>query len=227
MTESALGPSTRVPGSVQKRTQANVETSSPKASFLKTADSRVSRHQQYTAGKEHTPRKYHFFSDYLKDYDPALPKYLSPVSKDVKREILETNYRHTGDEDPFKSKYTSIAASRPATERSIDKRDRLRAEPEYVSKRHSPGVTPDRAAEGSYKAYNESKDQKVRSTRKDEIRSKLSKLSEKLYSPIKTSNYTNDTSRIEIPDTSTIGTTETKEIKLNTRREPSVSFLTG
>jgi len=224
LTESALAATTRIPGSVQKRTHATTEASSPKASFLRTAESRVSRHLG-TAGKEYTPRRIHFYSDYLKDYDPtpAMPKYLSPVSKELKREILETNYRHTGDEDPFRTKLTSGIGVRPATERSVDKRDKVRGESDYVSKRLSPGVTPDRAAEGSYKGYNDSKEHKVRSIRKDEIRSKLSKLSEKLYSPIKSNQQ--DTSRIDLPDTSAITSLEPRDIK--TRREPSVSFLTG
>lgn len=197
--------------------------------------------RQNTSGK-----KYIFFSEYLKDYDPSLPKYQSPLPKegpsrdlrdkrasvDDVRKILSPDQTGTKLIDSFREhernreklrlsdfdgRNTDASNILKTTENPRSDRDDL----DSFGRRHSPSRLPDRLGEGSHKSNPEDVHKKVRDYRKEEIRSKLNKLSEKLYSPMKSSATAVDLHKYEKIDDNL--SFDTKDYKAG-RREITSSF---
>jgi len=195
-------------------------------------------------------KKYIFFSEYLKDYDPSAPsKFQSPGSKDVgqrdirdKRASVDDARRFLSPEhhqptklidsfrehernreklrlSDFDPRPTDTSAAIKTTENQRSDRD----DRDSFRKRTQDYI-PDRLGEGSHKSNPDEIHKKVRDFKKEEIRAKLNKLSEKLYSPMKSSATAVDLHRVDKLDDAP--SFENKESRLG-RKEISTSYVQG
>jgi len=147
---------------------------------------------QRKSSRKTTPKKYYFFSDYLSDYNPSTSEYKSP---------LASNFRPGFPERPVLDSTTAQSSNRshgPSSARkeyipTIDQRELITKTPDtsitenYTYKNWRAQATPHREKSKSpIRENGEAIERRLKENRKEEIKDRLSKLSEKLYSPLKT-----------------------------------------
>lgn len=162
-------------------------------------------HSPARKGRKTTPKKYYFFSDYLKDYNPTTNDNRSPVRNDFRPISPERAY------EPIRLE----ASSQLRASQYVKKEYTLSAEKRNLRAR-TPEATILTTGDNSYRAYrtnlspkeipsspdrnDEEKDKIRREGKKDEIRYRLSQLSEKLYSPLKSTGKISERKRSGLVD---------------------------
>jgi len=184
-----------------KRTPRDVEVVSPKIGIGKksyeiTKPSVESENGQTGIIRPNTPKKNVFYSDYLKDYNPKSIDFKSPKAGALKKEIIERTARS----------YNSISFVNPLSSRQINKLDKsrnsilddktlhshrleqietpkptIRARTSHIKE---VKASPERSVENK-KLINDDPERRVRDMKKDDLRNRMSKLSEQFFSPIK------------------------------------------
>ncbi len=148
--------------------------------------------------KPNTPKKATFYSDYLRDYNPRNVDFRSPIagSKKETTERPGRSYSGTSLLNQFSSK------QQPAAKTENTSRTQFTEERSYYSTRpepletHKDDIRP-RAEEkkevraspvrdtDNVKSYIDETDRRARDMKKEDIRTRLSKLNEQFLSPIK------------------------------------------
>ena len=199
LTESALGPSKDLSASYRRNNHD--DNASPKVRFNTTESSRQAKGT--TSGKKRrTPKKYVFFSEYLKDYNPALSQgasFLSPVSHQTQYEINERKFS-TSALDRSKVDTTRTSPRLRASPRKVDYLQPP-SNP-YAGSSFGAGTTYARPSASPNRDSHRSNDsvREKKNRTKDDIRKKLSSLSGKLYSPMKSPSGGLDTSKDNFED---------------------------
>ena len=143
------------------------------------------------SNRKTTPKKYYFFSDYLKDFNPGLDEYKSPSAAEYKSVFQEKPLGSTTYESAAYSKGVSHERKeyrQPEDKDPISSND-LYGSGHYSARAQKVHTTPHRTSNrDSHRSpgdVDDDRDKRNKANRKDEIKEKLLKLSDKLYSPIR------------------------------------------
>ena len=170
-----------------------------------------------------TPSRFGFFSEYLKDFNPKGADFKSPTGRAIKKSILEKTTR-TYSSSSFLS---PTAVSGFESVKHERERERNTANPEHykttpltesiefssTSARPEKMVVNTRLKDRNYdsvdarndtKLISDTLEKKTRDLRKDEIRNRMSKLSEQFYSPKRSPPKTTEESRPFVTQESSI-----------------------
>jgi len=141
------------------------------------------------SSRKTTPKKYYFFSDYMRDYTPSLNEYKSPTGNDF-RPILP-------DQRPLETLNERLNQSRgPTSSRKeygshYDSKEHLNRTPDTYAtdeayRRWRSNNSPTRHVVRSPARENDEElERKLRENKKEEIKERLLRLSDKLYSPLR------------------------------------------
>lgn len=162
---------------------------SPKIDELEALDKRTKK----------SPKKKQFFSDYMKDFNPTPREYKSPVSQNFKiSALLEAQARGAGYQT---SSYSKGIFNQKESVLNIGARARS---PEVInsnlnSQRWKKEHYPSPRGQAFAGRDDENREKRLKENKKDDIRQRLSHLSDKLYSPGRSVSHL-DRRKSELPD---------------------------
>ncbi len=145
-----------------------------------------------------TPKKYYFFSDYMRDYTPSLNEYKSPTGNDFKATFPDQRPLETLNERLNQSR--GPASSRKEYNSNYENKEHLNRTPDTSATddayrrwktdnrsppRHLVRSPPRHLVRSPPRDNGEELDRKLRENKKEEIKERMLKLSDKLYSPLR------------------------------------------
>jgi len=138
-----------------------------------------------------TPKKYYFFSEYMRDYTPSLTEYKSPTGADFKATFPEQRPLETLNERLNQSR--GPVSSRKEYSSNYESKEHLTRTPDtssatddaYRRWKASNSSPPRHLVRSPPRDNGEELDRKLRDNKKEEIKERLLKLSDKLYSPLR------------------------------------------
>jgi len=141
------------------------------------------------SSRKTTPKKYYFFSEYMRDYTPSLNEYKTPTGNDFRPILPEQRPLETLNERLNQSR--GPTSSRKEYASNYDSKEHLNRTPDTSAtddayRRWKGNNTPSRHVVRSPPRDNgEELERKLRENKKEEIKERLLKLSDKLYSPLR------------------------------------------